>query len=127
MAQSSLYVYKRPNYDDNPAVAKHLSLACLPILNALMTRFDALPEANWTPENLHAAVQEVTKAQNVGFGKVAQPLRVAVTGDTASPSIDQTLWLLGKKAVLERLILAREAAEQLGQMEGRDEPRKLSG
>jgi glutamyl-tRNA synthetase len=37
------------------------------------------------------------------MGKVAQPLRVAVTGGTSSPSIDITLKLIGKEKVLQRI------------------------
>jgi glutamyl-tRNA synthetase len=42
----------------------------------------------------------------VGLGKIAQPLRVAVTGGTISPPIDQTLEILGKERVLGRLVAA---------------------
>ena len=40
---------------------------------------------------------------NVGFGKVGQPLRLAVTGHGKSPSIDVTLELLGKEKTISRL------------------------
>jgi glutamyl-tRNA synthetase len=108
MAQGSRYVYEIPAYENNPVFEKHLSKVSLPILVALKDRFDAIPTADWIPEEIHRAVQEVTTAQALGFGKVAQPLRVAITGDTASPSIDQTLWLVGKTAVLQRLANAQE-------------------
>jgi glutamyl-tRNA synthetase len=50
------------------------------------------------------------------MGKIAQPLRVALTGTAVSPSIDKTLWLLGRERSLERIrraleyILTRAAA-----------------
>lgn len=40
------------------------------------------------------------------LGKIAQPLRVAVTGITVSPSIDATIALIGKERVLQRLEMA---------------------
>ena len=104
MAEGSQYVYKKPDYNQNAEVAKkHLTLTSLPLLQALAQAFEGITAADWTPEVLHAAVQAVTAAQGVGFGKVAQPLRVALTGDTASPSIDQTLGLLSKEEALGRL------------------------
>ena len=51
------------------------------------------------------------------MGKVAQPLRVALTGSGVSPSIDKTLWLMGKQRSLEgiekalRYVAARVAAQ----------------
>jgi glutamyl-tRNA synthetase len=41
--------------------------------------------------------------RGVGLGKIAQPLRVAVTGSAVSPPIDATLALLGRKRALARL------------------------
>ena len=51
-----------------------------------------------------------------GLGKIAQPLRVALTGTAISPSIDKTLWLTGRERSLARIeraiefVMARAAA-----------------
>ena len=45
----------------------------------------------------------MAKQLNLKMGKVAQPLRVAVTGDSASPGIGQTLVLLGQEKALVRI------------------------
>lgn len=57
----------------------------------------------WTGQAAHDAVAQLAAARGVGMGKVAQPLRVAVTGGTVSPPIDATLAILGKTATLARL------------------------
>ena len=50
------------------------------------------------------------------MGKIAQPLRVALTGTAISPSIDKTLWLIGRERSLQGIeralayVLARSAA-----------------
>ena len=50
------------------------------------------------------------------MGKIAQPLRVALTGTAVSPSIDKTLWLVGRERTLIRIqraleyVMARAAA-----------------
>ena len=46
------------------------------------------------------------------LGKVAQPLRVAVTGDSASPGIGQTLYLLGREETLQRVQRALDYVNQ---------------
>lgn len=67
----------------------------------------------WTAENLEALIKETCETQEVGMGKVAQPLRVAVAGTTVSPAIYDTLILLGKERTLHRIrrALALQPAE----------------
>jgi glutamyl-tRNA synthetase len=52
---------------------------------------------------VHAALEQVCSAAGVGLGKVAQPLRVAVSGGAVSPPIDQTIALLGREQTLKRI------------------------
>ena len=63
---------------------------------------------DWTVEALDAAVRETAAELEVGMGKIAQPLRVALTGTAISPSIDKTLWLVGRERSLERIQRAIE-------------------
>ena len=58
-------------------------------------------QEDWTPAPLHDVIDRVAAELEVGMGKVAQPLRVALTGSGVSPSIDKTLWLMGKQRSLE--------------------------
>lgn len=64
---------------------------------------EGMGESEWTPERLHAAVQGFCEAKGLGLGKVAQPLRVALTGTAVSPSIDATLAAVGRAEALERI------------------------
>jgi glutamyl-tRNA synthetase len=59
--------------------------------------------ADWTPAAVHETVQQVSDALGLGMGKVAQPLRVAVSGRAATPGIDVTVWLVGRDATLRRI------------------------
>jgi glutamyl-tRNA synthetase len=52
---------------------------------------------------LDQAVRTTAEELEVGLGKIAQPLRVALTGTAVSPSIDKTLWLVGRERTLERV------------------------
>ena len=61
---------------------------------------------DWTAANIHACIAETTESLDIGFGKLGQPLRVAVTGGGVSPPIDTTLYLAGRARTLERLDVA---------------------
>jgi glutamyl-tRNA synthetase len=52
----------------------------------------------------------VAEERSVGLGKVAQPVRVAVSGGTVSPPIDVTLEILGREETLRRLERAQVVA-----------------
>lgn len=101
MARSSAFFYKEFSDYDAKAAHKNLTAESLPVLAILRDRFYEL--SDWRAESIHAVLEEVVESSGLGFGKVAQPLRVAVSGSTASPSIDVTLRLLGKERTLARL------------------------
>ncbi len=58
---------------------------------------------DWTAENIEAAVRAEAEAAGVGLGKIAQPLRAALTGQAVSPGIFDVLLLLGRDESLARL------------------------
>ena len=60
-----------------------------------------LPE--WTGDVLEAFIEDVCEQKDLKMGKVAQPIRVAVSGTTISPSIHDTLVMLGKDAAIARM------------------------
>ncbi|HMM77784.1 MAG TPA: glutamate--tRNA ligase [Gammaproteobacteria bacterium] len=105
----------RPYYGDAlvydaAAVAKQLTPATRPVLEALRAAFDALAE--WERAALHGVVEATAQQLGLKMGQVAQPLRVALTGSTASPSIDVTLMLVGRDRTHARLDRAIAMIEQ---------------
>ena len=74
----------------------------LRVLRELRDRIDAAPEPFDAP-SAHALVEAYAADSGLGMGKIAQPLRVALTGGTVSPPIDATLAILGKARVLARI------------------------
>jgi len=86
---------------DAAAVKKWVKPVTPKLLQALIDKFDGL--SDWQSKSIHAAVQAVVDEQEVGFAKVAQPVRIAITGNTVSPSIDQTLAMLGREVSMTRL------------------------
>ncbi len=59
--------------------------------------------SNWTAEALEKAIEAFCQEKNLGLGKVAQPLRVAISGTTVSPPIFQSLEFLGQERTLARI------------------------
>lgn len=101
LVEKSRYFYEPIAEYDAKAVKKHLTADARAVLEALQAGFSALPE--WEASALHRVVIATSEELSLKLGKVAQPLRVALTGSTVSPSIDVTLLHLGRERVLERL------------------------
>lgn len=86
---------------DDKAVAKHLGSAGAPgVLAAAKTLLSA---CEWKPAAIHLVIEQVAAQLELGMGKVAQPLRVAMTGTQVSPSIEDTIYLTGREEALRRL------------------------
>ena len=83
------------------AVAKHISPDALAWLHECKQRFNAL--ANWHAPELANEIKVMVKDWGIKFPQLAQPLRIALTGNTASPSIDITLTLIGRQKTVERI------------------------
>lgn len=103
MAERSQYFYQTADkiqYDEK-ATRKHLKPEIKTALTIVHDRMQSL--ASWDAEALHQIIIDVAEELNLKLGKLAQPIRVAVTGNTASPPMDITLQLIGKEEVLSRL------------------------
>jgi glutamyl-tRNA synthetase len=101
MAEASVYFYREFAEYDEKAFQKNLTPEALPVLQALHDGFRAL--GAWEKEALHQVVLRTGEMLGLKLGKVAQPLRVALTGSTMSPSIDETLGLVGRERTLTRI------------------------
>jgi len=101
MAENSRFFFSEVTTYDEKAAAKNLTPETAPILAAAGERLAALPE--WQAPAIHTAIMAVAAEKGVGLGKVAQPIRVAVSGGTVSPPIDVTLAILGRDTTLARL------------------------
>ncbi len=110
MAKKSAFVYQEFDAYDEKAARKNLTPAAEKILRHLQTSL--APLEDWRAETIHARVQQVAEALEIKLGKVAQPLRVAVSGAAASPPIDVTLELLGREKTLGRIERALEFIQQ---------------
>ena len=100
-AENSRFFFAEFDEYDESAAAKFLDAASVDLLRQVRTRLAGLSQ--WTQNQIHAELQLVVEENGVKFGQVAQPLRVALTGNTISPGIDETIRLIGQDRVLKRL------------------------
>ena len=98
--KSSVWFHPLTAYDE-ASVAKHLKEAAREPLLQMRVRLAEL--ADWSPEPIHEVVKAVSEALGIGMGKIAQPLRVAITGTQVSPDIGWTVYLCGRDEALARI------------------------
>ena len=102
------YFRKEVIYEDK-AVEKFLKLESMPILEQII---DALSTAaGLDKEKSHRLIQQIAETRKEALVKIAQPIRVALTGKAASPPLDEVMEILGKEEVIKRLNRAMEYIE----------------
>ncbi|HEY8591233.1 MAG TPA: glutamate--tRNA ligase [Sphingomicrobium sp.] len=109
LADSAGFLFtERPLRVDDAAAAL-LTPDARGLLAAAHGKLAALAE--WDGASLEAAIRDVAEAGGVKLGKLAQPLRAALTGRTTSPGIFDVLALLGRDEALARIADQMEPAE----------------
>jgi glutamyl-tRNA synthetase len=106
MADACRYCYEEFDEIDPKAIKKQLRPVILEPMIALHSRLKLVEE--WSHEIINTCVNEVASIFDINMGKIGQPLRVAVTGISASPPIHVTLCLIGQERTLKRLERAIE-------------------
>ena len=101
MADKSEYFFSDFEDYDTKAAQKHLRPIVRDMLADVRSRLSVVEP--WRAELIHAQVIATVEDYDAKLGKLAQPLRVAVSGTAATPPIDETLLLVGKARTLERI------------------------
>ncbi len=86
---------------DEKAKAKHLTPDVSPLLTELAEKLKALDP--FTHDNIEKAFNEIVAAKGIKLGKLAQPVRVALTGGTVSPGIYDVIEVMGKDKTIKRI------------------------
>jgi glutamyl-tRNA synthetase len=109
LAESARFLFAGRPLDFDAAATALLTDEARALLASAHTRLVAL--ANWDAPALEAAIREIAEGTGVKLGKLAQPLRAALTGRTTSPGIFDVLVLLGRDESLARIAdqMEREA------------------
>ncbi len=111
MADGALFYYRKNIVYDEKAAKKFLKPSLLESLKLLLKELEALDAFN--EKDLEHAFIAVVESTGLKFGKIAQPVRVALTGKTVSPGIFEIIEVLGKERTLSRLKAATEFISDL--------------
>ncbi len=101
MVESTKYLYEDFSEYDETAKKKLFNQKSLEPMTHVYNQLVALKD--WTKENINDIIRSISEELGLGLGKIMQPMRLAVTGGTVSPSLDDTLELLGKDKTIARL------------------------
>ena len=99
MADAAVY-YFREKEPDPKAAAKFLTPENAPVFEEIAEAFSALPE--FTPAAMESALNAIVSRRG-GTLKIHQPIRVALTGGTASPGLFDVMEILGREETVRRL------------------------
>ena len=99
LASAVLYFYSPPETNEE-AKQKHITEDIIPIIQEFA---DALSECEWSVTTIHDIMQSTVTKHAIKFPKLAMPLRVMLTGNAQSPSIDAVIFWLGRDLSLSRI------------------------
>jgi len=111
MAKNCVMFYHDFEDFDSDLAIKFFNLESRSVLGDLLINLETLEQ--WSAEHIHEVIQSICQSRNIGFGKVGQPLRLAISGDGEAGSIDKFSELVGKKRVLLRLKMATDWIDNL--------------
>jgi glutamyl-tRNA synthetase len=97
--KASFILSSRP-IEPEPKAAATLDVVSRGILRELTPQ---LQTASWNRDAIEAACARITEAHGIGFGKLAGPLRAALAGRTATPSVFDMMLILGRAETLDRI------------------------
>lgn len=106
MVEVSRYFYENFDEYDHTSATLHLNNQSKHILEYSLDKFKSVESENWNSDYISSLLKNITKELNIKFPELAMPLRVAITGTVNSPSIDQTISLISKEVVLNRILKA---------------------
>jgi glutamyl-tRNA synthetase len=106
MAEVSEFYFCEEIAYDEKATVKFLNHGVVPMFNEVITSLSK--ESILEKENVHRLIQQLAETRGEPLVKIAQPIRVALTGKTVSPPIDEVMGVLGKGEVIKRLQRAIE-------------------
>ncbi|VAW04124.1 Glutamyl-tRNA synthetase, partial [hydrothermal vent metagenome] len=101
LAQSSLFLFKKRPLGLDERAQTLLDADARKLLASIHDTLSKLDD--WSLESTEEKVKAIAESSELGLGKLAQPMRAALTGSTSSPGIFDVLILLGKEESLARL------------------------
>ena len=97
----SHYFFVKPKTYDEKALKKSVKEDTKSILNEVMRLINSI--SDFTNDTIHKTIKDWITANNIGFGKVMMPLRLALVGDLQGPDVFEIIFMLGKNETLKRI------------------------
>ncbi|ADV47230.1 glutamate--tRNA ligase [Nitratifractor salsuginis] len=110
LAQNIQMILEAPAEYDPKAVKKAFKGEAFEILRAFAAKLREA-EGLHLPSDYHRLMEEFVKEREIGFGKIGQPLRVALLGKMSGPGMDEVMAILGKEETIARIEKAIETLE----------------
>ena len=107
MAEKSKFYFNKEVEFDEKAKTKFLTANARPLLEKVIAGLS--PMENFSAEEIETLFKKIVEEEGTKLGKLAQPVRVALTGTTVSPGIYDVILLLGREQTLVRLNNAFQA------------------
>lgn len=101
MAKSCMMFYSDFDEFDEVQAKKTFNASSKEVLEDLEAHLSEIND--WNAESIHSVIQSICDLRDIGFGKVGQPFRLALSGDGKSGSIDISAQFVGKERALSRL------------------------
>lgn len=105
LSELALEVLESPNSYDEKASKKAFKEGAIEILNAFGAKLTNAPDIH-LPSDYHHLMEEVVNEMSIGFGKIGQPLRVALLGKLSGPGLDSVMAIIGKEETMLRIARA---------------------
>jgi glutamyl-tRNA synthetase len=102
MALLAKEILETPSFYDEKAVKKAFKEDSAEILNAFSAKVSACAELH-LPSDYHTLMEEVVSELGIGFGKIGQPLRIALLGKLSGPGLDSVMAIIGKDETILRI------------------------
>lgn len=96
-----------PQSYDEKAVAKAFKADTVDVLKTFADKVSKADSLH-LPSDYHHLMQEVVDEMQIGFGKIGQPLRIALLGKLSGPGLDSVMAIIGKEDTLLRIAKAIE-------------------
>jgi len=95
-------ILETPKEYDPKALKKGIKADSLEILSAFKEKIQTAVELH-LPSDYHTLMEKLVEEKEIGFGKIGQPLRIALLGKMSGPGLDSVMAIIGKEETLERI------------------------
>jgi glutamyl-tRNA synthetase len=101
LADSAAFIFTSRPLEIAPKAMQALNDSAKIVLSKIYSNLETVTD--WKKDTLQVVIENFVQVEEIGFGKVAQPLRAALTGSNVSPGISEVLEWLGKEESLTRI------------------------